>query len=128
MIYISISALVISFISIIISYFNLKNSKDKLLFELFKNIDDSWKFYIQIQKENNPDIDNAAFERVLTSYEFACGFYLDGKLDKTRFKKDFENDLRTLIESEATKYDFNLVATPYQSLVSVYKQWCNKIK
>ena len=63
------------------------------------------------QKSSNNDetvkiLKNAlksAMERTVNAYEEACAKYLDGKVDKERFKKNYHIEIRQLVEDNNYK-------------------------
>lgn len=65
----------------------------------------------------------AAEEIYRNTYEDACGKYLDGKIDKERFKKMYQREIRRLVEEEPHKEYYSGLQTPYASTAAVYKEW-----
>lgn len=61
----------------------------------------------------------------LNAYETACSLYLDGKIDKERFKKQYSNEIRNLIEHEEISQRFfnNGLKIKFGALDKVYKEW-----
>ena len=48
---------------------------------------------------------NVALENYLNAYEEACSMYLDNKVDKVRFQKNYVSEIRNLVEKkELSKY------------------------
>lgn len=67
---------------------------------------------------------NSAVEANLNVYEEACSKYLDGKIDKERFKKNFFPEIRQLVEKEDLKKEyFDGVTSKYKCILKVYKEW-----
>lgn len=66
---------------------------------------------------------NTAIERTLNAYEEACAKYLDGKVDKERFKKNYHIEIRQLVESENHKKYFDSTTSAYKAILKVYKEW-----
>ena len=66
---------------------------------------------------------NTAIERTLNAYEEACAKYLDGKVDKERFKKNYHIEIRQLVENENHKKYFDSTTSAYKAILKVYKEW-----
>lgn len=62
-----------------------------------------------------------AFEQNLNAYEEACAKYLDGKVDRERFKRNYIIEIRRLVEEYKEKFDST--TTPYKCILKVYKEW-----
>lgn len=77
----------------------------------------------RIEYEIYLKLKDAFIERLLTTYEIACGSYLDGKVDKKRFKKVFNNEISDLFTSENTKSFLKVDDTKYNAIKKVYKNW-----
>lgn len=69
---------------------------------------------------------NASTENYLNSYEDACGKYLDDKVDKIRFKKNYINELRNICDHQNTQYYKFMYPkdnSHYKAIWKVYKEW-----
>lgn len=66
---------------------------------------------------------NTANERNLNAYEEACAKYLDNKVDKDRFKKNYHIEIRQLVEDDNNKNKFDATTSPYKAILKVYKEW-----
>lgn len=69
---------------------------------------------------------NAAQEDLRNAYEEACARYLDGKVDKERFKRIYATEIRNPVESKEQKEYFDSVSSPYRSIIKVYNEWPNQ--
>ena len=65
-----------------------------------------------------------AIEQLLNSYEEACAKYIDSKIDRTRFKKTYFNEIKNLVESKELNNHFNF-GSKYEAIKKVYNEWCN---
>lgn len=65
----------------------------------------------------------AAEEVYRNAYEDACGKYIDGKIDKERFRKFYQIEIRSLVEEEPNRQYYADNQSPYSSTLSVYKEW-----
>ena len=65
----------------------------------------------------------AAEETYRNAYEDACGKYLDGKVDKNRFKKLYNVEIRRLVEDEPYKRYYENNQSAYTSTLTVYREW-----
>jgi len=80
-----------------------------------------------LQKEHKKTLQlafNNSIENYLNSYEDACGKYIDGKIDQTRFRKIYNDEVRNLCEQEAYR---NLMhpsdISHYKAIWAVYRRW-----
>lgn len=66
-------------------------------------------------------------EENLNAYETACSLYLDEKIDKERFKKQYHKEIQNLIENEEIREKFfnNSVKVRFGAIEKVYKDWFN---
>lgn len=64
-----------------------------------------------------------ALEREINAYEEACAKYLDGKVDKERFKRNYYLEIRRLVENEDLHEKFDAVSSPFKCILKVYKEW-----
>lgn len=69
----------------------------------------------------------SSVEDLLNHYEGACAMYLDDKIDKKRFRKDYEIHIVNLIEKGGygERY-FNPKNERYPVILEVYKKWTGK--
>jgi t-SNARE complex subunit (syntaxin) len=65
---------------------------------------------------------SAKIEKNLNAYNSACAAYLDNKIDKKRFKKDYSKEIRQLVENEHLRDKFDTTTSPYKSILEVYKE------
>jgi hypothetical protein len=67
----------------------------------------------------------AAMEDNVNAYEEACAKYLDGKVDKIRFRKTYNLELRRLITDPHHNEFFDPIRSPYKAILKVYDEWEN---
>jgi hypothetical protein len=148
----SIIAILISLLSIGISYF-LSNNANKTAKQAYANAlgnteleinekittrDKEWyeflvDFHSKLLASDTPPqeitkielLRDATIERMLNTYDEVCGLYLDGKVDKDRFKKDQQVRIRDLFQNEYTKPCVDTISTPYHAIRKVYIEWEN---
>lgn len=65
----------------------------------------------------------SAQEDLRNAYEEACSRYLDGKVDKVRFERMYEIEIRNLVEDKEQKKVFDSQSSPYECIIKVYKKW-----
>ena len=53
----------------------------------------------------------------------ACSKYLDDKVDKERFKKQYHKCIKDIVEDEQFEYKLNSLSSPYKALIKVYNEW-----
>ena len=68
---------------------------------------------------------NSAIESNLNAYEEACAKYLDNKVDKERFKRNYSVEIRQLVENTNYKKYFDATTSPYKCILKVYNEWNN---
>lgn len=68
---------------------------------------------------------NTANEQNLNAYEEACAKYLDNKVDKERFKKNYYIEIRQLVENNINKDKFDAITSTYKAILEVYQEWYN---
>jgi|SRR5579883_247177 len=68
-----------------------------------------------------------AIEKLLNIYETACGLYLDGKVEKVRFKKYYFNEIQELMERspEGIKNKLDTISSKFKAIRKVYDEWHN---
>ena len=112
-----------------ISIYNLIRNSKSSLYEITKELilieEDKGK-----KAENTKKLYESLVEDLVTAYEEACSKYLDGKVDKIRFKKSFKNDIERLVkDSEVNKivnFHLPVAKSQYGAILKVYEQWFNK--
>lgn len=64
-------------------------------------------------------------EENLNAYETACSLYLDSKIDKERFKKQYSNEIKILVENEeiSKKFFSNGLKIKFGAIDKIYKEW-----
>ncbi|MEE9406886.1 MAG: hypothetical protein V3V28_02305 [Polaribacter sp.] len=100
-------------ITMIISPLLGKKGNDKL--------SDSEKTTLDAQEK----VLQSAIENNINSYEDACSKYLDGKIDKVRFKKTYNSEIRQLVERKNLEKYFKPLTSKFKALLKVYEEWNN---
>ena len=67
----------------------------------------------------------AAEQGMLNAYEEACSKYIDNKIDRTRFRKTYQFEIRNLLESTGLKQYFDTHTSRYRAIIKVYNDWEN---
>ncbi len=68
---------------------------------------------------------DSAIENNINSYEDACSKYIDGKIDRVRFKKTYYTEIRQLVERKNLEHYFNPITSNYKAILKVYDEWNN---
>ena len=68
---------------------------------------------------------NASIQSLLNTYDAACSKYIDGKIDKVRFKKNYQVEIRNLLENDDLKEYFDPITSRYKPILVVYNEWEN---
>ncbi|WP_020474256.1 hypothetical protein [Zavarzinella formosa] len=73
-----------------------------------------------------------AIEENLNAYEDACAKYVDGKIDRTRFKKNYFTEIRNLCECPKSSPIYEMLnpesTSRFRSVWGVYHEWFNQGK
>lgn len=81
---------------------------------------------IMMEKPENDmlqKIYSGAEEVYRNAYEDACGKYLDGKIDKERFRRMYQSEIRKLVEDEEQKTFYSSTQSIYDCTIKVYNEW-----
>jgi hypothetical protein len=68
---------------------------------------------------------DSAVENNLNAYEEACAKYLDNKVDRKRFEKNYRIEIRQLVEKQELRKYFDGVTSRYKAILKVYGLWEN---
>jgi len=103
-----------------------RNMEDRSLYfaELLKDIEKKKKPIFKAAEKAL----KSAVEDWLNAYENACGKYLDGKIDKKRFREDFETEIRNFVDDKKKKEIYGQLLhseekSHYKSIWKVYREW-----
>jgi hypothetical protein len=69
---------------------------------------------------------DAAIQTMLNTYDDACSKYLDYKVDRVRFKKNYHIEIRNLLERQELKEYFDPLTSRYKPILKVYDEWNNQ--
>lgn len=88
-------------------------------------------YAVQIGREPENEILHMAYyaaeEMYRNAYEDACAKYIDGKIDKERFKKLYHIEVQKLVEDPNQEGFYSGVQSPYICTVKVYREWCRQV-
>jgi len=73
--------------------------------------------------EINAELLNSALEGVCNAYDEACSKYIDGKVDRERFKKLYCDEIRQWVENKSNVDKYHEPQTKYKATAKVYKEW-----
>lgn len=121
---ISIIAIVISIISL---YKSIKSASGQIEIYIRNMITSARNRYEDLAINSNataPVLDSA-LENLLNTYDEACAKYLDGKVDKGRFKKLYYTEIKNLVEDNNTKPHYDTIDSKFQATIKVYDEWNN---
>ena len=130
-------AIIVSLIAIIVSFIATKNANDltkgQVELQIRAMVSDAKRHYAEMLAnkpktnitEQDEAIVRAALEDVCNTYEEACAKYVDGKVDKTRFKKMYSTEIRQWVESGKFKNKYIEPHTQFHATIKVYKEWNN---
>lgn len=65
----------------------------------------------------------SAQEDLRNAYEEACSRYIDGKIDRERFKRMYFKEIRRLMEDKDQQEHFNKHDSSYKCIIKVYNEW-----
>lgn len=63
-------------------------------------------------------------ERTLNAYEYACKAYLDGRVDRRRFRRDYEDSIKMLYRNGSFRKLLNM-EDDYPAITEVHSRWEN---
>lgn len=66
---------------------------------------------------------DSMIESMLNQYDDACAKYLDGKIDKARFRKTYHKEIANIVENAEFKEYFDPTTSRYKPILMVYKEW-----
>lgn len=127
-------SLIISIISLVKSNQANKVAQGEIEISINQMINQTKKDILDItltiaEASDNKNILNHALklarESNLNAYEEACAKYLDNKVDKERFKRNYSIEIRQLVENENYKRYFDANTSPYKCILKVYNDWNN---
>jgi len=67
----------------------------------------------------------SAEQSLVNAYDHACSKYIDGKVDKARFKKNYQIEIRQLVQNEDLKHRFDPITSSHRPILNVYEEWEN---
>lgn len=147
--YIDLLALLVAAAALVLSYFNYRkyteltsqyngiaqtqalSAQGDLETQLRNSIFSANKYNAELlfELEKNPDSNvlpkalMMAGENYRNVYEDACSKYIDGKIDKKRFKNMYQKEIRKLVEDNPHKEFYASAQSPYTCTISVYNEW-----
>lgn len=85
-------------------------------------------------KLERPKEDLKAHEKIFWSiledyfnhYDRACRLYLEGKIDKKSFKKEYKREIRNIIVNKNYQRYFGSKNKRFKAILKVYKKWNNE--
>lgn len=95
----SILAILISIFSFFYAHKQKKNSEGQLELQIEEAIKASEKYVVETVTESDK-LRAFAICNYLNTFETACAKYLDNKIDKKRFKKEYKKSVDNLFEDE----------------------------
>ena len=78
-----------------------------------------------LQSELIKDVYESTKEEFLNAYDEACQKYLDGKVDKERFRKSYFTEIQDIVKNKSFKSRYDTQSTPYKATLKVYEEWFN---
>jgi FtsZ-interacting cell division protein ZipA len=134
-------------ISLIMAFYANKKTSGGIEIELYNVIRDARRYLadsarelMPISEKNNTGVlsvdEKALFEatkqkyssakeELLNSYEQACSKYLDNKIDKKRFRKNYNEEITNIVKDENFKEYYNGPSASYKATLKVYNEWNN---
>lgn len=94
-------------------------------------ISDAYKQVVDMAVIVQKDPGNEEYQRIYKSteevyrnaYEDACAKYIDGKIDKERFRRFYLLEIRRLVEEEPHREAYATNQTAYDCTLKVYNEW-----
>lgn len=126
----------------LISMGTLENSLRDLISQSRRNMEDKGLFISTLKVKKTEDFDkeerkqfeiirkaySSAVEDWLNAYEEACAKYLDGKVDKERFRKTYKQEITNIVKVNKDNLEIHDLIHPestsrYRSIWKVYREW-----
>jgi len=126
---ISLLALAVSGVAL---YFSVRHGKagvgtSQATWELQiqRHIDDTWRELeaVDIDGKDGEEKFDAARQRALNAYDVGCQAYIDGKIDRERFRRAQERNIARLFDSPKDYPELERRGTDYRAMVQVYESW-----
>lgn len=120
----AIGAFVFSILSWIKS---TKINNGQVEMEINRLISERKNAFLEIDNKanNKQQVVNFLIEQEINVYEIICSMYIDKKVDKKRFKKNYFHEIKNLVEngnfSRIGKFDKR--NCHYESILKVYDEW-----
>ena len=130
-IFTSSMAIIISVVAIIASFIATKKADDltkgQVELQIRTLVSEAKRHYMEILSKNkdNDALVRAALEDLCNTYEELCAKYIDGKVDKGRFRKMYSTEIRQWVENEVFKDKYVEPYTQFHATIKVYKEWNN---
>ena len=92
---------------------------------------DNFGILLQNFKIEKPKEDLSSHEKIFYSiledyfnhYDKACRLYLEDKIDRQSFKKEYKTEIKNIVENNNYKRYFNPKKVRFKGIVKVYKKW-----
>ena len=126
--WIAVSVSILSFLlSLLTLYITNQKTNAQVELEIKKMIDEKKQKVNDQEPDFSSKIDNL-IEEELNAYDKACALYLDKKVDKKRFKKDYYYEICKIFEDKNMQDvgKLNDKNCRYNNIIEVYNKW--KIK
>lgn len=96
---------------------------------------DDFRIQLVNFKLDRPDENLSPHEKVFYSiledyfnhYDRACRLYLENKIDRKSFKREYQKEIKNLIENENYKRYFDPKQHRFEAIVKVHKKWWKNI-
>ena len=103
---------------------DLSIAKDKYLRIMGEYVDLQHQSNTNVQKiESIEALLKEAKESFCNVIDSACGHYIDGRLNKIRFKKMYADAFRSHVDNEEFSGKYNTTGSKYQSTIKCVKEW-----
>jgi len=93
-------------------------------------------FELKKLKSEKPNEDISSLEKIFLSiledyfnhYDRACRLYLENKIDKKSFKKEYKGEIKKIVENQNYSAYFAPEKHRYKAILKVYKKWQKNTK
>ena len=128
----SILSLVVSILAYINSLNSKKISQGQIELQIHQHIAESENNLLNILMKKNEFTDtyfnnilDVALQFNLNAYEEACAKYIDNKVDKKRFKKNYQAPITSIVKEPMYNKFFNPNTSNYRAILKVNQEWNN---
>lgn len=126
-------SIVISLLAFLNSLYSKKISQGQIELQIHQHICESENNLLNVMIKEKDFTDKQYFSEILkislqfhlNAYEEACSKYIDKKIDRKRFKKNYYAPICNIVKCGSYDDFLEVKKTNYHALLKVYNEWIN---